>query len=227
MNRLTRITAILIQLQSKRIVTAKEIAVRFEISLRTVYRDIKTLQDAGIPIGSEIGVGYFIVDGYRLPPVSITEEEANALVVLEKFIEKQGDKSLLKNFNSFLIKIKSTLKNFQKDNVELLSSRTFSLDTNEIVESNWLSEIQKSITNKITLRITYNSIYKQEFTNRNIEPLAICFINNVWIVIANCQLRDEVREFRLDRINKLITTTEYFETENNFELQEYFKSFQT
>ena len=73
----------------------------------------------------------------------------------------------------------------------------------------------------------YCECYKQEFTNRNIEPLAICFINNVWIVIANCQLRDEVREFRLDRINKLITTTEYFETENNFELQEYFKSFQT
>lgn len=227
MNRLTRITAILIQLQSKRIVPAKEIAERFEVSLRTIYRDIKTLQDAGIPIGSEIGGGYFIVDGYHLPPISITEEEANALVVLEKFIEKQGDKSLLKNFSSLLIKIKATLKNFQKDNLQLLSSRTFSLDTNEIVESNWLSEIQKSISNKITLKITYNSIYKQELTNRNIEPLAICFVNNVWIVIANCQLREEVREFRLDRINKLTTTTEYFETENSFELQEYFKSFQT
>ncbi len=185
------------------------------------------MQDAGIPIGSEIGGGYFIVDGYRLPPISITEEEANTLVVLEKLIEKQGDKSLLKNFNSLLIKIKATLKNFQKDKVELLSSRTFSLDTNEIVESNWLSEIQKSISNKVTIKITYNSIYKQELTYRNIEPLAICFVNNVWIVIAHCQLRDEVREFRLDRINKLITTSECFETENNFELQEYFKSFKT
>ncbi len=227
MNRLTRITAILIQLQSKRIIPAKEIAERFEVSLRTVYRDIKTLQDAGIPIGSEIGVGYFIVDGYRLPPISITEEEANTLVVLEKFIEKQGDKSLLKNFNSLLIKIKATLKNFQKDNVELLSSRIFSFDKNVIVESNWFSEIQKSISNKTTLKITYNSIYKQELTNRNIEPLAICFVNNVWIVIAHCQLREEVREFRLDRVNKLTTTTECFETENSFELQEYFKSFQT
>lgn len=61
MNRLTRITATLIQLQSKNIVTAKEIAERFEVSLRTVYRDIKTLQEAGVPIGSENGVGYFIV----------------------------------------------------------------------------------------------------------------------------------------------------------------------
>lgn len=67
MNRLTRITAILTHLQSKRIVTAKEIADRFEISLRTVYRDIKTLQDSGVPIGSENGVGYFIVNGYSLP----------------------------------------------------------------------------------------------------------------------------------------------------------------
>ena len=124
MNRLTRITAILIQLQSKKVVTAKEIAERFEISLRTVYRDIRTLQEAGVPISSENGVGYFIVDGYRLPPISLTEEDANSLIVSEVFIKNQGDKSLSKNFNSLLIKIKATLKNFQKENVELLSTRT-------------------------------------------------------------------------------------------------------
>lgn len=88
MNRLTRITTILIQLQSKKIVTAKEIADRFEISLRTVYRDIKMLQDAGVPIGSENGIGYFIVSGYSLPPIMITEEEANALIVSEKLMLK-------------------------------------------------------------------------------------------------------------------------------------------
>ena len=87
MNRLTRITAILTQLQSKRVVTAREIAERFDISLRTVYRDIKTLQDSGVPIGSENGVGYFIVDGFRLPPISLTEEEANSLIILETFIK--------------------------------------------------------------------------------------------------------------------------------------------
>lgn len=226
MNRLTRITAILIQLQSKKIITAKEIADRFEISLRTVYRDIKTLQDAGVPIGSENGVGYFMVDGYRLPPISLTEEEANALIVSEKFIRKQGDKSLSKDFNSLFIKIKATLKNFQKENVELLESRTFNFNTENVLESNWLSEIQKSISNKTVLEINYNSLYKEELTKRKVEPLAVYFINNSWIVIAYCQLRKDLREFRLDRISTLFNTNQTFKTNIDFNLQDYLKDFQ-
>ena len=153
MNRLTRITAILIQLQSKKIVTAKEIAERFEISLRTVYRDIKTLQDTGVPIGSENGVGYFIVNGYSLPPIMITEEEANALIISEKLILNQGDTSLIKDFNSLLLKIKSTLKNFEKENISKLENRiepSTKIDKNK---SNWLSKIQKSITNANVIQI--------------------------------------------------------------------------
>lgn len=226
MNRLTRITATLIQLQSKKIVTAKEIAQRFEVSLRTVYRDIKTLQEAGVPIGSENGVGYFIVDGYRLAPISLTEEEANSLIISEIFIEQQGDKSLSKNFSSLLIKIRATLKNFQKENIELLSTRTFSFNKGGIIESNWLSDIQKAISSKIQLEIDYKSLYKEELTNRKIEPQALYFTNNTWIVIAFCHLRDELREFRLDRIIKLNTTFVPFEKLHNFNLQEYFKSFQ-
>ncbi len=78
MNRIDRLTAILIQLQSKKIVKAEEIANRFEISLRTVYRDVKALMEAGVPIGSEAGTGYFIVDGYHLPPVMFSQDEASA-----------------------------------------------------------------------------------------------------------------------------------------------------
>ncbi len=78
MNRIDRVTAILIQLQSKKIVRAQEIAERFSISLRTVYRDIKTLEEAGIPIAGEAGVGYSIMEGYRLPQVMFTKEEAIA-----------------------------------------------------------------------------------------------------------------------------------------------------
>ena len=71
MNRINIVTSILIQLQSKKIIPAKEIAQRFNISLRTVYRDIRTLEEAGIPIGSEAGKGYFLVEGF-LPSCSNT-----------------------------------------------------------------------------------------------------------------------------------------------------------
>tara|TARA_R110002073_G_C9461371_1_gene578752 strand:+ start:1636 stop:1941 length:306 start_codon:yes stop_codon:yes gene_type:complete len=93
-NRFDRIVSILVQLQSKRIVKAQELADRFEVSLRTIYRDIRTLEASGVPIISEAGVGYSIMEGYRLPPVMFTREEAGSFVAAEKLMQKFVDKSL-------------------------------------------------------------------------------------------------------------------------------------
>lgn len=224
MNRLTRISAILIQLQSKKIVTSKEIAKRFEVSLRTVYRDIKTLQDAGVPIGSENGIGYFIVDGYSLPPIMISEEEANALIIAEKFILNQSDNSLIKDFNSLLFKIKAVLRNPEKEHISILENRISQSYSQKLIKSNWLSMIQKSITNTLVLEIEYHSISKNEKTIRKIEPLGIYFTDNKeWVSIAYCRFRNEIREFRLDRILRATNSTETFNYHNNFNLQQYFK----
>jgi len=105
MNRIDRLTAILIQLQTKRWITSTEIAARYEISQRTVYRDIRALEEAGVPIGSEAGKGYFLVDGYRLPPVMFTREEAGALLIAEKLVNKLTDRSVKKNFDSAIDKM--------------------------------------------------------------------------------------------------------------------------
>lgn len=222
MNRLTRITSILIQLQSKKIVTAKEIADRFEISLRTVYRDIKTLQESGVPIGSENGTGYFIVEGYSLPPIMITEEEANALIVSEKLILNQGDTSLMKDFNSLLIKIRTTLRNFEKDNIAKLENRVAPSHTKETFTSDSLSTIQKAITNTHVVQIKYHSLYKNEITLREIEPLGIYFTEKAWVVVALCKLRDEIREFRLDRVLEIKFTSQTFDYKDEFNLSNYF-----
>ena len=152
MNKLTRITSVLTHLQSKKIVTAKEIAQRFEVSIRTVYRDIKTLQEAGVPIASENGIGYFIVEGYSLPPLMITEEEANALIVSEQFILNQGDTSLKRDFNSLLVKIKAILKNFEKDNLSRLDNRISPSSVKDKYESNSLATIQKAITKSFVFK---------------------------------------------------------------------------
>lgn len=222
MNRLTRITAILVHLQSKSVVTAKEMATRYDVSLRTIYRDIQTLQEAGVPIGSENGIGYFIVDGFNLPPISITEDEANALITSEQFIQNQGDSSLTENFESFVLKIKSTLKNFQKDQVDILEERIGTFVKGTVSKSSWLSTIQNAITNRSVLRIFYNALHDDKRTERDIEPLAVYFTNNNWIVIAHCQLRSDLREFRLDRIEQIIVTPSKFAPHHNFQLQQYF-----
>src|ERR1041385_3428536 len=122
MNRIDRLTAILIHLQTKRVVKAEEISDRFEISLRTVYRDVKALMEAGVPIGSEAGKGYFIVDGYHLPPVMFNQEEASSLLLAGKLVEKMTDQSILKAIESALHKIKSVLHEKEKDHLENLQS---------------------------------------------------------------------------------------------------------
>ncbi|WP_298543068.1 YafY family protein [uncultured Aquimarina sp.] len=223
MNRLTRITSILIQLQSKKVIIAKDIAERFEISVRTVYRDIKTLQDAGIPIGSENGKGYFLVEGFSLPPIMITEEEANALIISEKFIENQGDSSLKKDFSSLLFKIKAILRTSQKDNIELLEKRISPSYLKEPLKSNSLSIIQKAILNNQTLEISYRAVNQENITTRKIKPLATYFTSNAWVVIAFCSLRNDVREFRLDRIITKKLIEDLVSNQTDFDLTQYFQ----
>lgn len=222
MDRLTRLTTILIQLQSKRIVVAKEIADRFGISLRTVYRDIKTLQEAGVPIASENGKGYFLVSGYHLPPVMLTEQEVNTLVTAEKLIQNQGDVSLQKDFSSLLFKIKSVLKGGQKDNYEKLEKRIAPSYIKVPFESSSLSDFKNAINENTIVEITYHSLYKNEITERTINPLGVYFSNNAWILVAYCNYRKEYREFRLDRIKSYNLTNNTFENFIDFDLATYF-----
>ncbi len=97
MNRIDRLHAILTHLQSKKRVTAQELADRFNISLRTVYRDVKALDESGVPVIGEAGSGYSIMEGYRLPPVMFTQEEAAALIMGAKLAERMTDASVKKN----------------------------------------------------------------------------------------------------------------------------------
>lgn len=210
-DRLTRLTSIITHLQSKRVITAGEIASRFEISLRTAYRDMKTLADAGVPIGSEPGVGFFLANGYTLPPVMFTEEEAGALITAQKLIEKNSDGSLIKNYESAVIKIRALLTGREKNRLELLEDRiSSSIPGKSVQTSELLDTIQNAITQSAVMEIVYHSIYRDEITIRRIEPFALYFTDTSWIVISWCRLRNDEREFRLDRIRSAKKTTESF-----------------
>jgi predicted DNA-binding transcriptional regulator YafY len=219
MNRLDRITSILIQLQSKRIITAKEIADRFEVSNRTIYRDISTLRNAGVPIGEEEGKGYFIVEGYRLAPVSFTQEEANALIAVGKILRYHTEESLLKNYDSALFKIKSILHNENKEKAEYLDSR-MGFHEPWAPKSHYLSLIQKAIVEHLKVKIIYVS-KKEEQTHRIIHPYALYFNGAVWNTIGFCSLRNELREFRLDRITMVEYTSFHYELDSSFKIEAY------
>ena len=201
--RLARLTAIVTQLQSKRIVTAKEIANKHEVSIRTVYRDIRTLEKSGIPIITQEGRGYSIMEGYNIPPVMFTQEEANALITAEQLIKNNKDQSFTEQYENAIIKIKSVLKYTQKDKVELLTNRiqVRNYNGNEKT-SDYLIQLQSTISNYQLVKIDYLSL-KNQTSRREIEPFALYTTQENWVLIAFCRLRNDFRAFRLDYIQKM------------------------
>lgn len=224
MNRTDRLNAILIQLQSKRIVKAQEIADRFEISLRTVYRDIRAMEEAGIPIGAEAGVGYFLQENYHLPPVMFTNQEASALLFGEKLIEKMSDQEIKSDFCSALFKIKAVLKPDEKDHLEKLHEKIAVYNMNTMGDGYTqlrLNEIQQALVKKNVLQIKYESKYSDEGIVRQVEPIGLCNYSSRWHLFAWCQLRKDYRDFRLDRIQELSTTKDNFKGKKHLSIEEY------
>ena len=225
MNRIDRLTAILIQLQSKRLITAQEIAERFDISVRTVYRDIRALEEAGVPIGAEAGKGYFIMEGYHLPPVMFTREEAGAMLLGSKILEKQSDQSIKENFDNALLKIKAILKFQEKDHLENLEEHIAVLSvpgmTKADFSNNFLSEIQNAIVSRETLKFDYFSNYNGQLTTREAEPSGLCHYGDHWHLIAYCRMRRDFRDFRIDRISKLRRQNEHFSKDRKADFQNF------
>lgn len=207
--RFDRIVAIFIQLQSKRIVKAQELADRFQVSLRTIYRDIRTLEAAGVPLYSEAGVGYSLVDGYRLPPVMFSPEEASSFVAAEKLMQKFTDAGLGTHFSSALYKIKSVLRGQEKDRVALLETHILMQQDSELFPKHIpdaLSKLFDSIAERTQLQLVYQSLTTEHPTQRHIEPVGLFHENERWYIYAYCHLRADYRQFRTDRIQKITAT---------------------
>jgi len=222
--RLIRLTAIITQLQSKKLITASYLAEKHKVSIRTIYRDIRALERSGIPILTVEGKGYSILEGYHLPPISFTEDEANALITIEQLALKNKDQSFGDNVSSAVDKIKSILRYSQKGDVDLLSKRVY-FDGNNAEEksSNNLMKIQSAIINFQLLKIDYISS-KDVKTTRNIEPFALYSINGNFILIAFCKLRSDFRTFRIDYIEKLVTQNKSF-TKHDMTMETYFEKY--
>ncbi|MCU4173603.1 helix-turn-helix transcriptional regulator [Carboxylicivirga sp. N1Y90] len=226
MNRIDRLSAILIQLQSKKIVKAQEIADRFEISLRTVYRDIRALEEAGIPIGAEAGIGYFLNSEFHLPPVMFTREEASAFLLADKLVAKLSDQKVSKAFEGALFKVKSVLKESEQEHLENLHAKVsvFSTDTwGQKNDNLFLLDIQSALANQQVLEIDYTAKYNKQQSKRLVEPISLCNYDKKWHLIAYCRLRNDYRDFRLDRINSLSILNEQFDEKQHLSLEEYFE----
>ena len=222
--RLPRLIAILTQLQTKRLLTATSLADKFNVSIRTIYRDIRALEQAGVPIITEDGKGYTLMEGYKIPPVMFSESQANALILAEQLVLKNKDTSFIKDYTEAIDKIKAVLKQTDKDKANLLADRTrFEQNINRERNSDNISQIQQALTNFYLIKIDYTN-EQDKTTSRIVEPFALISTTENWLLIAWCRLRKEFRYFRLDRITKLQILAEKFE-QHKMTLQEYFDKF--
>lgn len=203
MNRLDRLFAILVHLQSRKFVPAEMLSEKFEISLRTVYRDIKALITSGIPISHENGRGYFIVSGFFLSPVAFSTEEASALLLMEKMVRALADKATATGYVSAMTKIKSVMKGSQQDFLEILDASTH-LQLHDMwqLQEDFIPTVQNAIAHKKQLEIRYKDKSEQE-SLRRIEPIGLIFYAFGWHVIAWCHLRADYRDFKLNRVLKI------------------------
>jgi len=222
MSQLSRLISILTLLKSKRILTATELSKKFEVSVRTIYRDIRKLEESGVPVITIEGKGYALMDGYTVAPVQFTEQEANALITAELLISQTDDSSFITHFSEALTKIKSVFRSSVQEKSELLHSKIHVFrGWNESLSSNVLSEIQLAITHFNYTEINYCKLNETEVSFRKIEPCAMYSSKNKWILIAWCHLRHDFRAFRIDRIQNFKILSDTFE-DRKFNLQDYF-----
>jgi predicted DNA-binding transcriptional regulator YafY len=228
MNRVDRLMATVVHLQSRRVVRAEDIATRFEISLRTVYRDLSALGEAGIPIVAEAGVGYSLAKGYLLPPVMFELEEASALSIGGKLVEHLTDASLRKPMESALLKIRSVLPRDRQDYLDRLerSTTVMTQPSGPIsrLSSKALIPVQRALADRRVLALEYDGLQRREVTRRQVEPLGLVYYADNWHLIAYCRLRHGVRDFRTDRIRQVQVRSEFFSGHADFSLQRYLEA---
>jgi predicted DNA-binding transcriptional regulator YafY len=201
-------------LQGRRVVRASEMATHFEVTERTIYRDIAALGEAGVPISGEAGVGYCLMKGYQLPPVMFTAEEASALFVGGEMVKQFTDASLQGPMASALDKLRAVLPRDRQDHVEKLVSRT-------IAGQRWMVTVQQGVVMRRVLRMAYRGVEREEEVQRDVEPLGVVFYGGAWYLVAWCRLRTGIRHFRVDRIRRLELLPVAFTPRDDFSLAEH------
>ncbi|MBO9730877.1 MAG: YafY family transcriptional regulator [Chitinophaga sp.] len=221
MNRIDRLMGLLTVLQSGKILSAGKLAEKFDISLRTIYRDINTLQEIGLPINTENDQGYSMPAEYTLPPLSFSSEEANALLLLQALASRITDRRAGKSSTAALHKIKTVIATYDHPRVEAWPIAT-TATSHEQSEHTWLIAIQQGIARKCCLKIGYTDT-KGNYTDREIEPVGLIFYTNQWHLVAWCDLRLGYRNFKVPMINTLANTSTPFTKQHNFKLEDYIK----
>ena len=219
MRRADRLFQIVQLLRNDRYVTARALAESLEVSERTIYRDIQDLSASGVPITGEAGAGYRLLEGFHLPPVMFTEEEVAALVVGMRMVQAWTDKGLAKAAFHALQKIEAVVPEHLQSEIEREEILVPDFSSNgEVAEH--LAVYRQAI--KVKKKVSFDYIREDgEQSFRTIHPLGLFYWGKVWTLVAWCELRNEFRHFRLDRMENVQELNEYYHLVSGRTLQDY------
>ncbi|KHL97563.1 transcriptional regulator [Paenibacillus sp. IHB B 3415] len=230
MNKTERLLSIVMELQRSKLQTADELAEVLGVSVRTIYRDMQALSEAGVPIIGETGLGYSLMEGYFLPPISFTTEEAVSLLLGAEFIEKRFDPTYRNSARSSRRKIEAILSRPMREETTRIQGSIRLLQKDDMViiarEKVNLGIIREAMLEGKKLRFTYHKRVAEADGNRvnvrTVSPYGLAHDEqNGWLLLAFCDLREDIRHFRVSRISDLTVTEDTFQTPDNFNLESY------
>lgn len=224
MRRADRLFQIIQYLQGRRLTTARQLAERLEVSERTVYRDVQDLVLSGVPIEGEAGMGYVLRGGFHLPPLMFTPQEIEALIVGARMLDAWGGDKLSAAAKEALLKIDSVLPPRMKNALE--KPRIFAPAFPDVSQAgSRLDALHEAINARRKIRMHYKALNDAE-SDRTVWPLGLVFWGNVWTLASWCELRNDYRTFRVDRIEHFEILAEHFTETEEISLQALFSRYQ-
>ena len=219
MRRADRLFRIVQLLRSGRLITAKRLAEKLEVSERTIYRDVRDLQLSGTPIEGEAGIGYVLRRDFDIPPLMFTRSEITALVLGARMVKSWGGAEWVEGAKTSLLKIEAVLTEDMRDSLDetLLYAPGF------FVEEKHKRHLDTLHLAALERRFVDFSYIREdgEASCRRVRPLALYFWGNIWTLAAWCELRKDFRSFRMDRMQSVLVSDVKFKAESDKHLQEF------
>lgn len=221
MRRADRLFEIIQILRRKRLARARDLAQTLEVSERTIYRDVSDLMASGVPIEGEAGVGYILRSGFDLPPLMFDEQEIEALVLGARIVESWADAKLAEAAGNAIAKVETVIPERLRKH---MAETALLAPANHFTEPMSVdpSELRKAIRQRLKVHLCYRDGGDRR-TERHVRPLALAFYGPVWLLASWCELRDDFRSFRLDRISELRVLAESFHPEPGKTIDDFAK----
>lgn len=210
MNRTDRLMAILLEIQARGELRAEDLARRFEISVRTVYRDVQALSESGVPVVATPGKGYRLMEGYFLPPLSFSADETALLVLGGEFVRERVDPELRRAADDALAKLVAVLPPGRRDALAAWRRELLFPTIERGRDEPRFARLRAAIRERRVVRLLYHALGRAGPETRDAEPVSLVYFVDAWYLAAYCRLRQAPRLFRLDRIDDLELPGERF-----------------